>query len=100
MALLEATELDHRDGRILNANMADYLVPVTADITALDATFLPGEDTLADPLGVKGLAELVFVGVPAHCQRGVQRQRSPRHRPTDHPGQVALIFRRASGKRG
>ena len=51
MALLEATELDHRDGRILNANMADYLVPVTADITALDATFLPGEDTLADPLG-------------------------------------------------
>ena len=78
MALLEATELDHRDGRILNANMADYLVPVTADITALDATFLPGEDTLADPLGVKGLAELVFVGVPRHCQRGVQRHRSPR----------------------
>ena len=47
MASLEATELDHRDGRILNANMADYLVPVTADITALDASFLPGEDTLA-----------------------------------------------------
>ena len=35
-----------------------------------------------------------------HCQRGVQRQRSLRHRPTDHPGQVALIVRRASGKRG
>ena len=71
MALLEATELDHRDGRILNANMADYLVPVTADITALDATFLPGEDTLADPLGVKGLAELVFVGVPAAIANAV-----------------------------
>ena len=71
MALLEATELDHRDGRILNANMADYLVPVTADITALDATFLPGEDTLADPLGVKGLAELVFVDVPAAIANAV-----------------------------
>ena len=69
--MLEATELDHRDGRILNANMADYLVPVTADITALDATFLPGEDTLADPLGVKGLAELVFVGVPAAIANAV-----------------------------
>ena len=63
MALLEATELDHRDGRIVNANMADYLVPVNADITSLDAAFLTAEDTSPDPLGVKGLAELVFVGV-------------------------------------
>jgi xanthine dehydrogenase YagR molybdenum-binding subunit len=71
MALLEATELDHRDGRIVNANMADYLVPVNADIANLDAAFLPGEDLIADPLGVKGLAELVFVGVPAAVANAV-----------------------------
>jgi xanthine dehydrogenase YagR molybdenum-binding subunit len=71
MALLEATELDHRDGRIVNANMADYLVPVNADITALDAEFLAGEDLVTDPLGVKGLAELVFVGVPAAVANAV-----------------------------
>ena len=71
MALLESTELDHRDGRIVNANMADYLVPVNADISDLDAAFLPGEDTIADPLGVKGLAELVFVGVPAAIANAV-----------------------------
>ncbi|MGV0852730.1 xanthine dehydrogenase family protein molybdopterin-binding subunit [Mycolicibacterium phlei] len=65
MALLEATDLDHRDGRIVNANMSDYLVPVHADIGDLDAAFLPGEDPVLSPLGVKGLAELVFVGVPA-----------------------------------
>ena len=64
MALLEGTQIDHRDGRIVNANLSDYLVPVNADIPALDATFLPGEDGVADPLGVKGLGELVIVAVP------------------------------------
>jgi xanthine dehydrogenase YagR molybdenum-binding subunit len=71
MALLEGTHLDYRDGRIVNANMSDYLVPVNADIPALDADFLPGEDTLADPLGVKGLGELVIVAVPAAIANAV-----------------------------
>lgn len=71
MALLEATQLDHRDGRIVNANMSDYLVPVNADIPALDATFLPAEDKIADPIGVKGLGELVIVGVPAAIANAV-----------------------------
>jgi xanthine dehydrogenase YagR molybdenum-binding subunit len=31
--------------------MSDYLVPVNADVPALDATYLPAEDTIADPLG-------------------------------------------------
>ncbi|WP_193043690.1 xanthine dehydrogenase family protein molybdopterin-binding subunit [Mycolicibacterium baixiangningiae] len=64
-ALLEATHLDHRDGRIVNANMADYLVPINADVPELDAEYLPGEDLIADPLGVKGIGELVIVGIPA-----------------------------------
>ncbi|WP_123027101.1 xanthine dehydrogenase family protein molybdopterin-binding subunit [Mycolicibacterium stellerae] len=71
MALLEGTHLDYRDGRIVNANMSDYLVPVNADIPALDAAFLPAEDKIADPLGVKGLGELVIVGVPAAIANGV-----------------------------
>jgi len=64
MALLEGTQLDYRDGRVVNGNMSDYLVPVNADVPALDAMFLPGEDTVADPIGVKGLGELVIVAVP------------------------------------
>ena len=71
MALLEGTHLDYRDGRIVNANMSDYLVPVNADVPALDAAFLPAEDTIADPLGVKGLGELVIVGVPAAIANAV-----------------------------
>ncbi|OOK69027.1 molybdopterin-binding domain of aldehyde dehydrogenase family protein [Mycobacterium kansasii] len=71
MALLERTELDYRDGRIVNANMSDYLVPVNADVPELDATFLPAEDPIADPIGVKGLGELVIVGVPAAIANAV-----------------------------
>ncbi|CAN3129741.1 xanthine dehydrogenase family protein molybdopterin-binding subunit [Mycobacterium sp. smrl_JER01] len=63
MALLEDSHIDHRDGRIVNANLADYLVPVNADIPTLDATFLPAEDAIASPIGVKGLGELVMIGV-------------------------------------
>jgi xanthine dehydrogenase YagR molybdenum-binding subunit len=56
--------IDHdRDGRIVNANLADYLVPVNADISNLRAIYLDGEDNEADPIGVKGLGEVVQVGV-------------------------------------
>ncbi|MFC6067069.1 xanthine dehydrogenase family protein molybdopterin-binding subunit [Streptomyces ochraceiscleroticus] len=62
-ALLEHTVTDHRDGRIVNANLADYLVPVNADVPEVKAIYLDGEDREADPLGVKGLGEVVHVGV-------------------------------------
>ncbi|MGD6752044.1 xanthine dehydrogenase family protein molybdopterin-binding subunit [Streptomyces sp. BH105] len=62
-ALLEHTVTDHREGRIVNANLADYLVPVNADVPDLKAIYLDGEDREADPLGVKGLGEVVMVGV-------------------------------------
>ncbi|MGN9755874.1 xanthine dehydrogenase family protein molybdopterin-binding subunit [Streptomyces sp. SD31] len=62
-ALLEHTVTDHRDGRIVNANLADYLVPVNADIPDLKAVYLDGEDYRADPIGVKSLGELVQIGV-------------------------------------
>ncbi|MEW1837143.1 xanthine dehydrogenase family protein molybdopterin-binding subunit [Nonomuraea angiospora] len=62
-ALLEHTVTDHRDGRIVNANLADYLVPVNADVPDIKAIYLDGEDREADPLGVKGLGEVVHVGV-------------------------------------
>ncbi|WP_188187805.1 xanthine dehydrogenase family protein molybdopterin-binding subunit [Nonomuraea sp. SYSU D8015] len=63
MALLEHTVTDPRDGRIVNANMADYLVPVNADVPDVNAVYLNGDDRTADPIGVKGLGEVVIVGV-------------------------------------
>ncbi|WP_443079921.1 molybdopterin cofactor-binding domain-containing protein [Streptomyces sp. P9-A4] len=65
MALLEGTVTDHRDGRIINASLADYLVPVNVDVPELDAAFIDTECPLVDPIGVKGLGEITIVGVPA-----------------------------------
>jgi xanthine dehydrogenase YagR molybdenum-binding subunit len=63
MALLEETVWDPRNARVVNANFADYHVPVHADIPDLDAAFIEEEDRHVNPLGAKGLAELALVGV-------------------------------------
>ena len=63
MALLEEGCWDPRYGRVVNANLAEYHVPACADVLELDALFVPGEDTIMNPLGVKGLAELGLCGV-------------------------------------
>jgi xanthine dehydrogenase YagR molybdenum-binding subunit len=63
MALMERTVLDPRDGRPVNAHMADYLVPVNLDIPHLEAHFVEEEDPHVNPLGVKGLGEIALVGM-------------------------------------
>ncbi|EON18104.1 putative xanthine dehydrogenase subunit [Cupriavidus sp. GA3-3] len=63
MALMERTALDPRDGRPVNAHMADYLVPVNLDIHGLEAHFVDEVDPHVNELGVKGLGEIALVGV-------------------------------------
>ncbi|MBP0638733.1 xanthine dehydrogenase family protein molybdopterin-binding subunit [Cupriavidus sp. AcVe19-6a] len=63
MALMERTALDPRDGRPVNAHMADYLVPVNLDIQGLEAHFVDEVDPHVNELGVKGLGEIALVGV-------------------------------------
>ena len=68
MALLEEAHWDPRFGKVINANLAEYLVPVNADIQELDAIFVPGKDTIMNPLGVKGVAELRLMRCcTSHC---------------------------------
>jgi xanthine dehydrogenase YagR molybdenum-binding subunit len=62
MALMERTVLDGRDGRPVNAHMADYLMPVNLDIPQLAAYFVDEVDPHVNPLGVKGLGEIALVG--------------------------------------
>ena len=63
MALLEDTRVDPRFGRVTNANLAEYLVPVHADVEELDVLFVDEDDPHVNPLGAKGVAELAICGV-------------------------------------
>ncbi len=71
MALLEETVWDARNGRVVNANLADYHVPVNADIPELDAFFVEEHDAHVNPVGAKGLAEMPLVGVAAAVANAV-----------------------------
>jgi xanthine dehydrogenase YagR molybdenum-binding subunit len=63
MALMEHTALDARDGRPVNASMADYLVPVNLDIGSIEVHFVEERDPHVNPLGVKGLGEISLTGM-------------------------------------
>jgi xanthine dehydrogenase YagR molybdenum-binding subunit len=65
MALHEETLYDHRFGRIMNANIAEYHVPVNADVQKIEVIFVEEPDALINRLGVKGLGEIGIVGVAA-----------------------------------
>jgi xanthine dehydrogenase YagR molybdenum-binding subunit len=71
MALEEATDVDHRTGRIMNASLQHYHVPVNADIHSIETVFVEEDDTIVNPLGVKGMGELGMVGIPAAIANAV-----------------------------
>jgi xanthine dehydrogenase YagR molybdenum-binding subunit len=71
MALQEATEIDHRYGRIMNPNLQHYHVPVNADVHEIETMFVEEDDTIINPLGVKGMGELGMVGIPAAIANAV-----------------------------
>jgi xanthine dehydrogenase YagR molybdenum-binding subunit len=64
MALMEHSVVDARNGRIPNANFAEYAVPVHADAPPhMEAIFVEEHDPHVNPLGVKGVGEIALVGV-------------------------------------
>lgn len=72
MALMEHSVVDARNGRVANANLAEYAVPVHADAPpVMDVIFVAEHDPHVNPLGVKGLAELSIVGVAAAVANAV-----------------------------
>ena len=71
MALLEETHVDRSIGRVTNANIAEYLMPVNADIPEITTIFVEEQDRIVNPVGVKGLGELPIVGVAAAVANAV-----------------------------
>ena len=70
-ALTEATEVDHRYGRIINPSLADYHVPVNADVFTIETDFVEEEDKIINELGVKGMGEVGMIGIPAAIANAV-----------------------------
>ncbi len=70
-ALHEATEMDRRAARYTNKDLAEYLMPVHADIGTIDVILVPEEDRAVNPLGIKGIGELGNVGMNAAVANAV-----------------------------
>ena len=79
MALHEETQIDHRFGRIMNANIAEYHVPVNADVHDIKVIFVDEADD-SNPLGIKGVGEIGIVGVAAAIANAVHHATGKRVR--------------------
>ncbi|GEO11196.1 xanthine dehydrogenase family protein molybdopterin-binding subunit [Segetibacter aerophilus] len=71
MALMEDAVMDHRFGRYVNNNLADYHVPVSADVPDIKALFIDKPDPFINPIGSKGLGEIANVGFAAAVANAV-----------------------------
>jgi xanthine dehydrogenase YagR molybdenum-binding subunit len=60
-ALFEERVVDERLGLPLNANLHDYKIPTMSDVPAIDASCLDAVDTVANPVGARGLAEAPII---------------------------------------
>ena len=70
MALTEEAAFDERTGRLVNASLAEYHVPVHADVPRIEVIYndIPDEHT---PLGAHGLGEIGITGVAAALANAV-----------------------------
>jgi xanthine dehydrogenase YagR molybdenum-binding subunit len=65
LALHEETHIDPVYGRTVNENLAEYHVPVNADIGTIDVSVVGIADTKFNPLGARGIGEIGITGVAA-----------------------------------
>src|SRR5579883_250183 len=91
MALHEETLLDHNFGRIMNPNIAEYHVPVNADVQDIKVIFVDEPDHIINPLGIKGVGEIGIVGVAAAIANAIYHATGKRVR--DLPIAVDKLLR-------
>jgi len=65
MALMEETKYDPNNGRLVTRDMAQYLVPVNADIPEIDVQFIERPDPYISPIGARGIGEIGVTGMAA-----------------------------------
>jgi xanthine dehydrogenase YagR molybdenum-binding subunit len=70
-ALIEGNEVDPRFGFFANHDLANYHVPIQADVAAVDVVVLAEVDEAVNPIGVKGAGELGICGSAAAVANAV-----------------------------
>ncbi|MEH2074071.1 MAG: xanthine dehydrogenase family protein molybdopterin-binding subunit [Nostoc sp.] len=71
MALMEQTVIDPNFGRVVNHDLAEYHVPVNADVPDIQVLFVDERDPHINPLGVKGIGEIGITGTAAAIANAV-----------------------------
>ena len=61
-ALHENAVMDSRSGRTMNANLAEYHIPVNADVPSIEAILIDEYDPHVNALGIKGVGEIGITG--------------------------------------
>jgi xanthine dehydrogenase YagR molybdenum-binding subunit len=89
-ALHEATEIDRTSARFVNHNLADYLLPVNADVPFIEIILVPEFDERVNPLGIKGIGEVGIVGMNAAVANAVYHATGKRVR--DLPIRAEKLF--------
>jgi xanthine dehydrogenase YagR molybdenum-binding subunit len=91
MALHEETLIDHNFGRVMNANIAEYHVPVNADVLDIQVIFVDEPDEIINPLGIKGVGEIGVVGTAAAIANAIYHATGKRVR--DLPITLDKLYR-------
>jgi xanthine dehydrogenase YagR molybdenum-binding subunit len=71
MTFMEEGIIDHRFGKWINNNFADYHVPVNADIPKVEVLFVNKPDPILNPMGSKGMGEVSLIGFAAAAANAV-----------------------------
>ena len=80
MALEEESVVDHKFGRFVNQNLAEYHLPVNADVPEIEVIFVEEHDEIVNPIGAKGLGEIGIVGVAAAIANAISHATGKRVR--------------------
>jgi xanthine dehydrogenase YagR molybdenum-binding subunit len=80
LALFEHTERDSRSARVVTRDLADYHVPVHADVPMIDVIMVPEDDPHVNEIGAKGVGEIGITGIAAAIANAVHHATGKRVR--------------------
>ncbi|MDA8870811.1 xanthine dehydrogenase family protein molybdopterin-binding subunit [Rhizobiaceae bacterium] len=89
-ALHEELHHDHRDGHMINGDLAEYHIPVNLDVPQLDVLFIEQRDDHANPIQAKGIGELGISGAGAAITNAIFNATGVRVR--DYPATLDKIL--------